>query len=90
MKKDKIGWSGGHFLLLCFDRQFIVLYFYGIAEHESDREEFLKLCKRVEYTVRAWYLLQFEDLMVPIFEFNVFILHFHAFFLCQFECPLFM
>ncbi|XP_040370841.1 uncharacterized protein LOC112186322 isoform X3 [Rosa chinensis] len=29
-----------------------------------DRDEFLKLCKRVEYTIRAWYLLQFEDLMV--------------------------
>lgn len=34
------------------------------VEHSSDRNEFLKLCKRVEYTVRAWYLLQFEDLMV--------------------------
>ncbi|GJV55848.1 hypothetical protein Tco_1456853 [Tanacetum coccineum] len=33
------------------------------AEHSSDRAEFLKLCKRVEYTIRAWYLLQFEDLM---------------------------
>ncbi|CDP20666.1 unnamed protein product [Coffea canephora] len=32
-------------------------------EHSSDRSEFLKLCKRVEYTIRAWYLLQFEDLM---------------------------
>ncbi|XP_072950595.1 uncharacterized protein [Typha angustifolia] len=30
---------------------------------DSDRNEFLKLCKRVEYTIRAWYLLQFEDLM---------------------------
>ncbi|XP_039114453.1 uncharacterized protein LOC120249843 isoform X2 [Dioscorea cayenensis subsp. rotundata] len=34
-----------------------------LIEHSSDRTEFLKLCKRVEYTVRAWYLLQFEDLM---------------------------
>ncbi|CAK7348124.1 unnamed protein product [Dovyalis caffra] len=33
------------------------------AEHGTDRAEFLKLCKRVEYTIRAWYLLQFEDLM---------------------------
>ncbi|KVH87850.1 hypothetical protein Ccrd_024840 [Cynara cardunculus var. scolymus] len=33
------------------------------AEQSSDRAEFLKLCKRVEYTIRAWYLLQFEDLM---------------------------
>ncbi|KAI9100209.1 hypothetical protein K1719_024427 [Acacia pycnantha] len=32
-------------------------------EHSSDRAEFLKLFKRVEYTIRAWYLLQFEDLM---------------------------
>ncbi|KAL6011793.1 hypothetical protein ACLOJK_002259 [Asimina triloba] len=34
-----------------------------LIEHSNDRTEFLKLCKRVEYTVRAWYLLQFEDLM---------------------------
>ncbi|XP_058092887.1 uncharacterized protein LOC131239281 isoform X2 [Magnolia sinica] len=34
-----------------------------LIEHSSDRNEFLKLCKRVEYTVRAWYFLQFEDLM---------------------------
>ncbi|RZS27473.1 hypothetical protein BHM03_00060950 [Ensete ventricosum] len=36
---------------------------YSLAEQNSDRAEFLKLCKRVEYTIRAWYLLQFEDLM---------------------------
>ena len=40
------------------------LLFEHFAEHDSDRAEFLKLCKRVEYTIRAWYLLQFEDLMV--------------------------
>lgn len=34
-----------------------------LIEHDSDRDEFLKLCKKVEYTIRAWYLLQFEDLM---------------------------
>jgi len=34
------------------------------AEHSADRVEFLKLCKRIEYTIRAWYLLQFEDMMV--------------------------
>lgn len=39
--------------LLCF-----------LAELPTDRTEFLKLCKRVEYTIRAWYFLQFEDLMV--------------------------
>ncbi|RVX06923.1 hypothetical protein CK203_015012 [Vitis vinifera] len=38
-------------------------FFYPSFEHSSDRAEFLKLCKRVEYTIRAWYLLQFEDLM---------------------------
>jgi hypothetical protein len=36
------------------------------AEHEADRNEFLKLCKKVEYTIRAWYLLQFEDLMASL------------------------
>lgn len=40
------------------------------VEHKSDRAEFLKLCKRVEYTIRAWYLLQFEDLMVGMFFFG--------------------
>ncbi|KAE8801232.1 hypothetical protein D1007_23124 [Hordeum vulgare] len=34
-----------------------------LIEHENDREEFLKLCKRVEYTIRAWYHLQFDDMM---------------------------
>ncbi|XP_057862405.1 uncharacterized protein LOC131070775 [Cryptomeria japonica] len=34
-----------------------------LIEMESDRAEFLKLCKRIEYTIRAWYFLQFEDLM---------------------------
>ncbi|MED6169657.1 hypothetical protein PIB30_023209 [Stylosanthes scabra] len=33
------------------------------AEHSSDRAEFLKLCRRIEYTIRAWYFLQFEDMM---------------------------
>ncbi|KAM7278738.1 hypothetical protein ACFE04_005872 [Oxalis oulophora] len=32
-------------------------------EDKSVKLEFLKFCQRVEYTVRAWYLLQFEDLM---------------------------
>ncbi|KAK1369797.1 Aminopeptidase [Heracleum sosnowskyi] len=35
----------------------------NLIEQSADRAEFLKLCKRVEYTIRAWYLLQFEDLM---------------------------
>ncbi|KAH8489385.1 hypothetical protein H0E87_024848 [Populus deltoides] len=35
----------------------------SIERGRSDVDEFLKLCQRVEYTIRAWYLLQFEDLM---------------------------
>ncbi|TVU20802.1 hypothetical protein EJB05_30398 [Eragrostis curvula] len=34
----------------------------SLIEHD-DRAEFEKLCKRVEYTIRAWYSLQFEELM---------------------------
>uniref|UniRef100_A0A2P2L817 Uncharacterized protein MANES_11G076000 n=1 Tax=Rhizophora mucronata TaxID=61149 RepID=A0A2P2L817_RHIMU len=41
----------------------LVMTLANLIEHSSDRTEFLKLCKRVEYTIRAWYLLQFEDLM---------------------------
>ncbi|CAL8141702.1 unnamed protein product [Prunus armeniaca] len=41
----------------------IIMTLANLIEHSSDRAEFLKLCKRVEYTIRAWYLLQFEDLM---------------------------
>ncbi|XP_072999506.1 uncharacterized protein [Typha latifolia] len=41
----------------------IIMKLAYLIEHGSDRAEFLKLCKRVEYTIRAWYLLQFEDLM---------------------------
>ncbi|XP_023528252.1 uncharacterized protein LOC111791222 isoform X2 [Cucurbita pepo subsp. pepo] len=29
----------------------------------SDRDEFLKFCQRVEYSIRAWYLLHFDDLL---------------------------
>ncbi|CAI9277208.1 unnamed protein product [Lactuca saligna] len=39
---------------------------FNITEHNSDQAEFLKLCKSVEYTIRAWYLLQLEDLMVMV------------------------
>ncbi|GJN16858.1 hypothetical protein PR202_gb03882 [Eleusine coracana subsp. coracana] len=31
--------------------------------NQHQKEEFLKLCKRVEYTMRAWYHLQFDDMM---------------------------
>ncbi|KAA8548300.1 hypothetical protein F0562_004729 [Nyssa sinensis] len=41
----------------------LIMSLANLIEHGSDRAEFLKLCKRVEYTIRAWYLLQFEDLM---------------------------
>ncbi|XP_004304605.1 PREDICTED: uncharacterized protein LOC101315363 [Fragaria vesca subsp. vesca] len=41
----------------------LIMTLANLIEHSSDRAEFLKLCKRIEYTVRAWYLLQFEDLM---------------------------
>lgn len=34
-----------------------------LIEFEDDKAEFVKLCKRVEYTIRAWYLTQFEDMM---------------------------
>lgn len=41
-----------------------VFFFFLFEEHQSDKEEFLKLCKRIEYTIRAWYHLQFDDMMV--------------------------
>ncbi|KAJ6845331.1 uncharacterized protein M6B38_289820 [Iris pallida] len=41
----------------------LILRLAELIEQPTDREEFLKLCKRVEYTIRAWYHLQFEDLM---------------------------
>ncbi|XP_066337196.1 uncharacterized protein [Miscanthus floridulus] len=41
----------------------LVMKLSYLIERENDRAEFMKLCKRVEYTIRAWYLLQFDDLM---------------------------
>ncbi|KAK9272043.1 hypothetical protein L1049_002412 [Liquidambar formosana] len=41
----------------------LIMTLAHLIEHSSDRAEFLKLSKRIEYTIRAWYLLQFEDLM---------------------------
>ncbi|KAH9625098.1 hypothetical protein KSS87_018087 [Heliosperma pusillum] len=35
----------------------------NLIDNNSDRLEFFTLCKRVEYTVRAWYLVQFEEMM---------------------------
>ncbi|XP_021736071.1 uncharacterized protein LOC110702636 isoform X2 [Chenopodium quinoa] len=34
-----------------------------LIESESERAEFLTFCNRVDYTIRAWYLIQFEELM---------------------------
>uniref|UniRef100_A0A6N2ML95 Aminopeptidase n=1 Tax=Salix viminalis TaxID=40686 RepID=A0A6N2ML95_SALVM len=41
----------------------LIMTLANLIEHGADRAEFLKLCKRVEYTIRAWYFLQFEDMM---------------------------
>ncbi|PKA56873.1 hypothetical protein AXF42_Ash002176 [Apostasia shenzhenica] len=41
----------------------LVMKLAYLIEQPEDRTEFMKLCKRIEYTIRAWYLLQFEDLM---------------------------
>lgn len=71
-------WFVSTFILILRSQKFICIAFYSylwsetpilktfnvLLELGSDRTEFLKLCKRVEYIVRAWYLLQFEDLMV--------------------------
>ncbi|KAG1331619.1 hypothetical protein COCNU_02G015870 [Cocos nucifera] len=41
----------------------LIMKLASLIELASNQTEFLKLSKRVEYTIRAWYLLQFEDLM---------------------------
>ncbi|XP_027359525.1 uncharacterized protein LOC113868151 [Abrus precatorius] len=41
----------------------LIMTLANLIKHSSDRLEFLKLCKRIEYTIRAWYILQFEDMM---------------------------
>ncbi|KAL5227883.1 hypothetical protein ABZP36_016148 [Zizania latifolia] len=41
----------------------LVMKLAYLIEQQSDREEFMKLCKRIEYTIRAWYHLQFDDMM---------------------------
>ncbi|XP_018718220.2 uncharacterized protein LOC104419098 [Eucalyptus grandis] len=41
----------------------LIMTLAELIEDRTERAEFLKLCKRVEYTIRAWYLLQFEDFM---------------------------
>ncbi|XP_065867148.1 uncharacterized protein [Euphorbia lathyris] len=41
----------------------LILKLSSLIDDSFQQAEFLKLCRRVEYTIRAWYLLQFEDLM---------------------------
>ncbi|KAK7315745.1 hypothetical protein VNO77_34316 [Canavalia gladiata] len=41
----------------------IIMTLANLIKRSADRAEFLKLCKRIEYTIRVWYLLQFEDMM---------------------------
>ncbi|GAB2225930.1 hypothetical protein Droror1_Dr00021707 [Drosera rotundifolia] len=35
----------------------------NLIEQDQDCADFLTLCKRVEYTIRAWYSLHFEEMM---------------------------
>ncbi|KAL8557416.1 hypothetical protein ACS0TY_004733 [Phlomoides rotata] len=48
----------------------LIVHLANLIEQSADRAEFLKLCRRVEYTIRAWYMLQFEDLMQLYFLFD--------------------
>ncbi|TYI05322.1 hypothetical protein ES332_A10G080100v1 [Gossypium tomentosum] len=41
----------------------LIMTLSNLIQHSADRAEFVKFSKRVEYTIRAWYHLQFEDLM---------------------------
>ncbi|KAI7754118.1 hypothetical protein M8C21_014862 [Ambrosia artemisiifolia] len=41
----------------------LIMALANLIEQHADRADFLKLCKRIEYMIRAWYFLQFEDLM---------------------------
>eukprot|EP00249_Psilotum_nudum_P015836 c25544_g1_i2 orf=538-2043(-) len=41
----------------------LVMGLANLLVSNSDTDEFLKLCKRIEATIRAWYHLQFEDFM---------------------------
>ncbi|XP_057542484.1 uncharacterized protein LOC130820942 isoform X1 [Amaranthus tricolor] len=34
-----------------------------LIESKTDQEDFLRFCKKVEYTIRAWYLVFFEEMM---------------------------
>lgn len=39
---------------------------YSGPGQDMQQAEFHKLCKRIEYTIRAWYLMQFEEMMVEL------------------------
>eukprot|EP00250_Pteridium_aquilinum_P012831 c20971_g1_i1 orf=147-1628(+) len=41
----------------------LVMGLADLLEMDSDREEFLTLCKRIDSTIRAWYHSEFEELM---------------------------
>eukprot|EP00246_Nothoceros_aenigmaticus_P003326 TRINITY_DN14419_c0_g1_i1.p1 TRINITY_DN14419_c0_g1~~TRINITY_DN14419_c0_g1_i1.p1 ORF type:complete len:487 (+),score=87.98 TRINITY_DN14419_c0_g1_i1:55-1515(+) len=41
----------------------LVLNLADLIVLDSDRDDFLALCKRIEANIRAWYTAQFEDLM---------------------------
>ncbi|CAO2829813.1 unnamed protein product [Amaranthus hypochondriacus] len=70
-EKDKMGMKKKNKEVIRLERESvipvlkpkIIMTLANLIEHSSDKAEFLKFCKRVEYTIRAWYLLQFEDLM---------------------------
>ncbi|XP_022774185.1 uncharacterized protein LOC111316502 [Durio zibethinus] len=44
-------------------KQKLITTLADLIEDKTERAEFLKLCQRVEYMIRAWYHLQFDDLM---------------------------
>ncbi|KAI5065457.1 hypothetical protein GOP47_0020436 [Adiantum capillus-veneris] len=41
----------------------LVMGLADLLELDSDREEFLTLCKRIDSTIRAWYHQEFEEIM---------------------------
>lgn len=55
-----------NFLFSKLIRGLFVILLIIFAESMSEREEFSRFCKRVEYTIRAWYLVKFEEMMVML------------------------
>ncbi|XVF59937.1 hypothetical protein PTKIN_Ptkin08bG0001600 [Pterospermum kingtungense] len=45
-------------------KQKLITTLADLIENKSEHAEFLKLCQRVECMIRAWYHLQFDDLMM--------------------------